>query len=103
MRSALDLLRQNGPNQSKPYLGFSQLKKGHHEIVNFRLVNNKMYNERAENSAKYVILVELKNQILFLPKYFAQHFQDENGADEVEELNRGVKKYLFFDGRRPNK
>lgn len=99
MSSALSLLKSCA-SDSKPYLGFTRLTHGNHEIVLFRLVKNKMYNPKVAGSLKRSLLVELKDQVLFLPGYFAEKLQDDV---KVEELNTdGVKKYLFFDGKRPN-
>lgn len=99
MSSALNLLRSFGTD-SKPYIGFTRLPHGYHEIERFRLVPNKMYNKKKENSLEEVLLVELKDQVLFLPSYFAVSFQDNH--ERVEELNSdGIKKFLFFGGKRP--
>lgn len=103
MSSALDLLSSIG-GSSKEYNGFSKLDTGYHEIELFRLVKNKMYNENNEdhvkNRLKRVLLVELKDEILFLPEYFAVGLNDDDA--KVEELNNdGIKKYLYFGGKRP--
>lgn len=101
MASALDLLRSFGEH-GKPYFGFSDLRKGNHEILQFKLVKNVHYNKKNEKSLKRVILVELKDQVLFLPEYFAQKFKDN--PKKIDELNRdGVKKFLFFGGSRKNR
>lgn len=103
MSSALNLLQSIGGNSdSKPYKGFTKLMHGNHEIYRFRLVKNKQYNAQAEKSLKRVLLVELKDEVLFLPAYFAEKFNDSDKL--VEELNTdGIKKFLFFGGKRPNK
>lgn len=68
--SAFDLL--SGASVRKPYLGFSNLRIGHYEVVKFKLVKNKLYNPNAEKPlSKLVLMVELKDQVLFLPQYFA--------------------------------
>lgn len=86
MSSALNLLRSFGTD-SKPYIGFTRLPHGYHEIERFRLV------------LEEVLLVELKDQVLFLPSYFAVSFQGNH--ERVEELNSdGIKKFLFFGGKR---
>lgn len=96
---ALSLLQSVG--DIKPYLGFAQLSIGNHEIIIFRLVNNKMY-KKGNNSLKKSLLVELKDQVLFLPQYFIQQFNGHE-EDKVNEINNdGVKKYLFFGGQREN-
>lgn len=98
--SAFSLLHQVG--NSKPYLGFKKLNAGNHEIVKFRVVANKQYREGAPESYRKSLLVELEDQVLFLPHYFFEQLQfDEK---KVEELNNdGIKKYLFFGGERDNK
>lgn len=102
MSSAFSLL--SGFNSSKPYNGFKNLKLGYYKIESFRLVKNKMYNENneahAKNKLKRVLLVELKDQVLFLPEYFAVPLNDDDA--KVDELNNdGIQKYLFFGGIRP--
>lgn len=101
MSSALNLLTSiGGSGESKPYLGFPKLDYGNHEIKLFRLVNNKNYNAATEGSLKRILLVELEDQVLFLPAYFAKSLQDDKA---VAELNSGGKKYLYFGGKRSNK
>lgn len=96
--SALNLI-QSANLEAKPYKGFKELPHGHHEIVRFRLVKNKMLEEFGEKAAKLprVLLVELSDQVLFLPEHFAIPFHNDDA--KVEELNNdGVTKYLFFGG-----
>lgn len=101
MSSAMDILI--GATESKPYYGFSNLKIGHHEVVKFRLVRNKQYKSDAEKpSSPQTLLVELVDQVLFLPEYFLRQFGDN--AEKVDELNNdGVRKFMFFGGRRENR
>lgn len=97
--SAFNLLRSCGAGDMKPYIGFSKLKHGHHRIVHFKLVKNKMYNANNTNALKRVLLVELKDQVLFLPEYFARPFNDDEA--KVNELNTdGVPKILYFGGKK---
>lgn len=103
MSSAFSLL--SGFNSSKPYSGFKNLAIGYYEIESFRFVKNKMYNENNEEHVakklKRVLLVELKEEVLFLPEYFAVPFNDDDS--KIDELNNdGVKKYLYFGGQRPS-
>lgn len=100
MSSAFNLISSIG-GASKPYHGFSKLDLGYYEIERFRFVKNKLYNPNVENPRlKRVLLVELKEEVLFLPEYFATNFNDDDA--KVEELNSdGVKKYLYFGGKRP--
>lgn len=103
MSSAMDLLTSVSDYDSKPYLGFSQLAHGNHEIVCFRFVKNNFYKTvPGKPGLKRTLLVELKDQVLFLPEYFAVKFDDDD--DKVEALNSdGIKKFLYFGGNRPNK
>lgn len=93
--NALRKLKDVQPN--KPYHGFARLEEGHHKIVSFRIVKNK-FGKKAEGSGKSV-LVELSEEVLFLPQYFGQKI----GEDDVRELNTSIDKgesiYLFFGGR----
>lgn len=103
MSSALDLLKS--ANQPlKPYRGFAHLPHGNHEIIRFRLVKNKMYNDSPGKgfNLKRVLLVELKDEVIFLPEYYAVPFNDDDR--KIEELNNdGVKKYLYFGGSNGNR
>lgn len=101
--SAMDLLSGPVDTESKPYFGFSRLAIGYHEIIKFRFVMNKMYRADAEKPGlKRTILVELADQVLFLPEYFARKFEDDD--DKITELNSdGIKKYMFFGGKRQNR
>lgn len=85
----------------KPYIGFSKLPFGNHEVFNFRFVKNKLYNVNAKKPGlERVILAELEDQVLFLPEYFARVF--ENDDAKLAELNKGAKKYMYFGGKRSN-
>lgn len=97
--SALGLLKAVA---KKPYLGFKSLKEGEYEILSFRLVKNKQFKgDDDKKKLKRVLLVELDNQVLFLPEYFATPFNDDDS--KIEELNNdGVRKFLYFGGGRPN-
>ena len=101
MSSALELL-QGIKQYSKPYKGYSKLPVGAYEVLSFRLVNNKNYDKRNHNSPKKTIIVEIDDQVLFLPDYFVLALKEDE--KKVQELNTdGVRKYLFFGGVRPNK
>lgn len=93
--SALQKLQQVA--ETKPYNGFSKLPIGHHEIIGFRLIKNKF---AKKDECKKTILVELKDQIVFLPKHFSTNIEEV----DITNLNSdGEMKYLFFGGRRENK
>lgn len=93
--NALKKLQEVAPN--KPYLGFAKLSLGFHQIFNFRSVKNK-FGKKGEGSAKS-IMVELDEQVLFLPQYFSQKINEE----DMSELNAGIEKnesvYIYFGGR----
>lgn len=98
--SAFTILQKVG--HSKPYLGFKKLRIGNHEIERFKVVNNKQYHEGAPESSKKALMVELEDQVLFLPQYFFEQLQYDE--QKVEELNNdGIRKYLYFGGERDNK
>lgn len=85
--------------EGKPYYGFSKLSKGHHEVYKFRLVKNKMYKANAEKPMlKRILLVELKDEVLFLPQYFAEKFDDDDSKVDVLN-NDGIKKFMYFGGK----
>lgn len=96
---ALELLKSVGAG--KPYYGFKDLAIGNHKIELFRFVKNKNYDSKDPKSLPRVILVELADQILFLPEYFAAILEDDD--EKINELNSdGIDKYLSFGGKRPS-
>lgn len=69
------------------YLGF-------HEILCFRKVKNKF---AAKDSSEKSIIVELPDQVIFLPKYFSQKIKD----NDIKNLNsNGITTYSYFGGQR---
>lgn len=83
---------------NKPYLGFAKLRIGFHPITCFRVVKNK-YGKKSDGSNKS-ILIELKNEVLFLPQYFWRQLNEEN----IRELNSDIESgneaiYLYFGGK----
>lgn len=94
---SLELLKSIG--SSKPYYGFKELPHGNHKIELFRLVKNKHFDPKEPKSLARTLLVELENQILFLPEYFAAGLNDDD--DKIRELNDDpTVKYLYFGGKR---
>lgn len=90
--NALKKLEEMG---GKPYIGFPKLNPGYHSIQEFRAVKTK-FTPKGEKS----ILVELNDQILFLPQYFRKMLND----DDLAELNSSIKDsnekvYLMFGGK----
>lgn len=91
--SALKKLQMIG---SKPYLGYVKLSIGFHEIISFRLVKNK-FAPAGDHENKKSILVELKEEIVFLPQYF----KDCLGEEDINDLNSANEtQYLYFGGKR---
>lgn len=100
MTSAMDMLTGI---QNKPYLGFASLAPGNYEIKKFRIVKNKLFKADAEKPAlKMTLLVELEDQVLFMPEYISCNFV-ENEAKVAELNSDGMKKFLFFGGKRGNR
>lgn len=86
---------------TKPCNSIKNLVEGSYEIIKFRLVCNNFYSPDRENSPRRVILVELQNQVTFLPQYMATNFRDDDQL--VDELNNdGKKRFLCIDGHRPD-
>lgn len=93
--NALKKLEDFKPN--KPYHGFAKLSIGYHEIRSFRYVKNK-FGKKGDGSNR-TILVELNDEVVFLPQYFCQKLNDA----DLNELNSTIEKnqhvYLYFGGR----
>lgn len=91
----LKKLEEVKPN--KPYNGFGKLCIGFHLIISFRFVKNK-FGKKGDGSNKS-ILVELKDEVLFLPQYFCQKLSKE----DIRVLNSSIESkenvYLFFGGK----
>lgn len=88
-------------SDSKVYRGFTNLTIGFHEVECFRFVKNKYAKD--DDPLPNSVLVELKDEVLFLPKHFSRRFSE----DDLNELNtiiseKGEKVYLYFGGRNPN-
>lgn len=86
---------------SKPYRGFAHLSMGYHEIVGFRVVKNKFNETKQDDKRSKSILVELQNEVVFLPQYFL----DKIDEDDIAELNSADTEnmFLYFGGRRNGK
>lgn len=91
------MLKKLENETNKPYRGFTKLKKGFHEILNFRIVKNK--NGKKSDGSNKSILVELDDQVLFLPQYFNQKVNNEDFNDLNESISTNEKIYLFFGGQ----
>lgn len=94
-----DLMEDNPFGPEKPYYGFKSLKPGNYEILSFRFVWNQYFNPSDERSPRRIILIELEDQVLFLPPYMALKLRNDD--DLLEKYNNdGIKRYLCFGGRR---
>jgi hypothetical protein len=69
---------------AKAYRGFVNLENGYHQILSFRVVKNKFF-KKNEGTAKSIV-VELSNEVLFLPQHFMQKL-DEEDIQESESSN----------------
>lgn len=87
---------------SKPYKGFGSLPFGNYEVISFKLIRNRFFIPDILNSARRILMAELHDQVLFLLAYMALNFNDD---DDLVDLvnNDGIKRYLCFEGRRPDK
>lgn len=93
--NALKKLEELKPN--KPYHGFAKLSVGFHQIERFRIVKNKFF-KKGDDSNKS-ILVELKDEVLFLPQYFWQKLNDEDICELNSSININDNVYLYFGGK----
>lgn len=91
------LKRLESVQPNKPYHGFNKLPIGYHEICCFRAVKNK-FGKKGEGSSK-TILVELDDQVVFLPQYFWQKINEKDISDLNELIVTGEHIYLFFGGK----
>lgn len=98
LKLKMDALKKLSEISAKPYIGFSKLRHGYHKIKNFRTVKNKFY-KKSEGGHSKTILVELKNEVLFLPQYFWDRI-NETDLDNLNARIRSKKKvYLDFAGK----
>lgn len=58
--------------------GICHLAMGYHEIFGFRVVKNKFDEDNPDETKSKKIIVELQNEIVFLPQYFLQHFNKQD-------------------------
>lgn len=93
--NALKKLEEIVPN--KAYLGFSKLSLGHHQIHEFRSVKNK-FGKKGDGSTRS-ILIELEDQVLFLPQYFNTKLAEADITELNECIGKKENVYLYFGGR----
>lgn len=90
----MDILKKI--EESKPYFGFTKLNKGFHQIVLFRTVKNKFDKKKEETKS---ILVELENQVVFLPQYYRHKISDSDIIELNSSIEAGEDMYLHFEGK----
>lgn len=82
-----------------PYRGFANLPIGNYRIEQFKFVRNKFQKHEDPESPPRILMVELAEEIVFLPAYFAKNFNDDD--ELVRNINNdGVTRFLCFGGSR---
>lgn len=81
--------------ENKPYHGFSKLNIGFHQIKLFRTVKNKFDKKDDVKS----ILVELEDQVVFLPQYLRQKISDSDMSELNSCIDNAEDMYLHFGGK----
>lgn len=91
----MDVLEQL--DNVKPYNGFVKLAIGYHSIERFRDVKNRFV--KNEGVPGRTILVELKNEVVFLPQYWSEKIA-LLGIDKLnEQLENKREIFLYFGGK----
>lgn len=84
---------------NKPYFGFGKLAIGNHKIEGFKVVKNKYAKKNKVDNNSTSIMVELYEEILYLPPYFRTKLSDA----DVDDLNKCISEnenvYLHFGGK----
>lgn len=91
----LKKLSEVKPN--KPYHGFAKLDIGYHQIHCFRSVKNK-FRKKNDGPVKS-ILIELEDEVLFLPQYFCEKINEDNIRELNSCIEGGENIYLYFGGK----
>ena len=82
---------------SKPNTGFSQLEIGDHEILKFYFVRNRWY-DGLPGSVRRILMIELQDQVLFLPANYAKKFNDSDKM--LQAVNDdSTKRFIRFAGK----
>lgn len=92
--SVLEKLEEN-----KPYLGFKKLSVGFHQIKLFRSVKNKFEKKEENGDEPKSILVELDDQVIFLPQYFKDKISDSEMCELNSDIENKKEIYLHFGGK----
>lgn len=89
----------------KPYYGFSTLPHGNYKIEKIKVVSNKHYKANDRRSFQQSLMVEIADQVLFLPNYFTASFVGEDGLvvdEKIAEVNAS-NLFMYFGGARPDR
>lgn len=86
--------------EPKPYYGFTNLEIGNYEIFDFKFVKNR-FAVNDPNVPPRIVLVELADQVLFLPTYITIKFDDDDTLLEAIN-NDGIRRFLCFKGKGPS-
>lgn len=81
--------------ETKPYYGFTKLRVGFHQIKLFRTVKNKFEKKDDVKS----IMIELEDQVIFLPQYFRQKIYDLDICELNSCINKNEDIFLHFGGK----
>lgn len=99
--SVFEKLKELSPD--KPYIGFTHLSIGYHRALSFRKIKSKFEKKDDNGEPLKSILVELRNQVLFLPRYFLGVLNDA----DIDELNANIENkkpvYIYFGGSKVKK
>lgn len=94
----MDVLKKlENVRPNKPYHGFNKLSHGFHQIETFRVVKNK-FGKKNDGSNKS-ILIELSNEVLFLPQYFWGKLTEEDLKSLNSSIESGEHVYIYFGGK----
>lgn len=94
---ALKKLQEATLSTGKPYRGFNNLPVGYHQVFRLRSVKNK-FGKKASGTSKS-ILVELEDQVVFLPQYFWQKINEKDIENLNSFIDGGEEIYLYFGGK----
>lgn len=94
----MDILKKlQAARPNKPYRGFGKLSNGYHEIKDFRIVKNKFAKKNDTNTKS--ILIELSDEVLFLPHHFAKLLNEDAVQQLNSTINKGEPVYIYFGGK----
>lgn len=85
-------------DDAKPYHGFPKLEIGFHKIELFRSMDNK-YAKKDEVEKSKSILVELADQVIFLPQYICARMTESDVCELNTSLKNKEEMFLHFGGR----